>query len=56
MPENETDWLDVLLRIISCVHDHEGTYFEDDWRDYGVTEEQQREIEKAMRQEPPSLS
>jgi hypothetical protein len=54
-PLDSTDWLEVLAKILRCFGDMEGTWYQGDWKSYGVTPEQEAMIEAAVaRQESTS--
>lgn len=38
------DWLNVFADILECWGCLEGTWYQGDWRDFGVTEEQEKAI------------
>lgn len=51
LPPPVTDWLDVLAKIVRCFSHNEGTWFQSDWRTFGVTPEQERIIEAAVKKQ-----
>lgn len=42
-----TDWLSVLVRILDCFVSLEGTLYESEWKDFGITDEECIAINKA---------
>jgi hypothetical protein len=47
-PELETDWLEVLLKILDCFLASEGTWYQGYWKHFGITPEQEAIIEAAF--------
>ena len=43
-----SDWLDVLARIVKCFGECEGTWYQSEWKHYGVTPDQEAAIESAV--------
>ena len=47
MPNNDTDWKSLLMKVLNCFGDIENDWHEKRWHEYGITKEQGKEIVKA---------
>lgn len=53
-PESAVDLTDPLLAVLQCFGECEGTWYQGQWRHYGVTPEQERLIEQAHMKKYPA--
>lgn len=47
MPNNDTDWKFLFMKVLHCFGDTENDWHEEHWNKYGITKEQGKEIVKA---------
>ena len=47
MPNNDTDWKSLFMKVLNCFGDIENDWHEEHWSKYGITKEQGKEIVKA---------
>ena len=46
MPNNDTDWKNLLMKILNCFGDTENDWHEEYWSKYGITKEEGKDILK----------
>ena len=47
MPNNDTDWKSLFMKVLNCFGDIENDWHEEHWNKYGITKGQGEEIVKA---------
>ena len=47
MPNNDTDWKSLFMKVLNCFGDIENDWYEEHWSKHGITKEQGKEIVKA---------
>ena len=47
MPNNDTDWKSLFMKVLNCFGDIENDWHEKRWHGYGITKEEGKKILKA---------
>ena len=47
MPNNDTDWKSLFMKVLHCFGDTENDWHEEHWHKYGITKEEGKKIVEA---------